>query len=212
MNKQERTCFCLAFFGTNRTGKSSVAHKIAEDWRASRPKSHTIVSFDPQGRFKDISDAIIDPEDKEWAFKLHELRNCLIIFDDFGELNDGDKPHDGLKTLMYHRDDWNIDMIHIYHNPKLILNVMAYYTNRYYIFMTNVQKAGFRDKIPNAELCQNASARVNRYVSIFGKGKHRKDPEYAKQGFPHIIVDCESQKLIAVNMDKQLSKINLTKK
>lgn len=207
----ERHCFCLGFFGTNRTGKSAVAHEIAEDWRSSRDSRHTIVSFDPQHRFKDISDAIINPEDKFWAKRLHKLRNCLLILDDFNELNDKNIPDEGLKTLMFHRDDWNIDIIHIYHNPKLILNVMAYYTNYYYIFQTNVQNGGFKDKIPNSELCTAASARVNKYVSIFGKGKHPNDPEFSGQKFPHIIVDCEKQILKAVNMNKQLSNLKIKK-
>src|SRR5438132_4040817 len=103
---KERTCFCLGFFGTNRTGKSSVAHKIAEDWRATRPSNHIIVSFDPQHRFEDISDALINPEDKNWALRCHKLRNCLLILDDFNELNERNIPDDGLKTLLFHRDDW----------------------------------------------------------------------------------------------------------
>src|SRR3989442_1480324 len=86
---------------------------------------------------------------------------------------------------------------------KTDIYAMAYYTNYYYIFQTNVQKGAFRDKIPNSELCNLASARVNKYVSIFGKGKHPKDPEFDGQKFPYIIVDCEKQILKAVNMNKQ---------
>lgn len=194
-NKKEdyRLNFCYGFIGTNRTGKSSVARLIAEDWRRNNPDpDYLIVSHDPQDNFSHITDYFINPSDKEWAKKCLKLRNTLLILDDVRLINPGNTPVDGLMELLYYRAKYNIDIIHICHNPSLLLNAFAHFTNRYFIFFTNSQEGSFQKKLPNYSLCVAASNMVNKFVSKNGRGNY--------PYFPHMIIDTEEQKLIAMNM------------
>jgi hypothetical protein len=190
-NEEYRLNFCYGFIGTNRTGKSSVAKLIATEWRKNNP-DYTIVSHDPQDNFSEITDYFINPEDKDWANKCLKLRNALIILDDVRLINQSNTPIDGLMKLLYYRAKYNIDIIHICHNPSLLLNAFAHFTNRYFIFFTNSQEGSFQKKLPNYTLCVKASEMVNKYVSKYGRGNY---PE-----FPHMIIDTEEQKMIAMNM------------
>lgn len=193
-----RLNFLYAFIGTNRTGKSSVANELAIAWKKTNP-NRLVVSHDPQNNFKEVTDVFIMPEDEEWALKCHNFRNCLIILDDFRLINEKNTPVKGLASLMYYRAKWNIDIITIFHNPSLILNLLAGFTTHYFIFLTSAQEGSFKNKIPNYSLCITASNQVNKYVSIFGRGKY--------PIFPYIVVDCEKQKLMSINMDKNLKNI-----
>jgi len=184
--------FCYGFIGTNRTGKSSIANVIAEKWRKDNPDpDYEIVSHDPQDNFIKITDRFIDPEDKDWAVKCCELKNCLLILDDVRLINEKNTPVNGLMKLLYFRAKRNVDIIHICHNPSLLLNSFAHFTNKYFIFYTNTQEGSFQKKLPNYSLCVAASNMVNKFVSKNGRGKW--------PNFPHVIVDTEKQKLIAMN-------------
>lgn len=197
-----RTNFCFGFIGTNRTGKSSVAKFIAQQWKDANP-DQIVVSHDPQDNFIEESDYFITPGDDEWALKCLRLRNALIILDDVRLINDKNTAVKGLQELLYYRAKYNLDIIHICHNPSLLLNILAYFTSHYYIFYTNAQEGSFKKKIPNYSLCEAASSRVNKYVSLFGRGKY---PD-----FPYIIVDCENQNLKAINMNRNMSGIKAPK-
>lgn len=197
-----RLNFLYGFIGTNRTGKSSVARKLAESWKLSNPNG-IIIAHDPQDNFKDLADVFIMPEDDDWAKKCHGFRNCLIILDDFRLINESSRPVEGLQTLLYYRAKWNIDIITIFHNPSLIINALAHFISHYFIFLTNAQEGSFKNKIPNYSLCAAASEEVNKYVSIYGRGKY--------PTFPYMIVDCEKQKLMAINMQKTITKIETKK-
>ena len=196
---RERSNFLYGFIGTNRTGKSSVAANQARRWKAGHPGC-LVIAHDPQENFTDIADIFIEPEDDDWAIKCCEFRNVLLILDDFRLINESNTPVKGLPKLLYFRAKWNIDIMVIVHNPKLMINAVAHFVSHYFIFMTNAQEGSFKDKIPNYVLCIAACEEVNKYVSIFGRGKY--------PIFPYVMVDCEKQKLIAVNMQKSISKIN----
>jgi len=199
----ERFNFLYGFIGTNRTGKSSVAKNLAITWKKSNPDG-LIIAHDPQDNFSDIVDIFIQPGDDEWAVKCCQYRNCLLLLDDFRLINESNRPVKGLQDILYFRAKWNIDIIIIQHNPSLVINAVAHFISHYFIFMTNAQEGSFKSKIPNYSLCIAASELVNKHVSIFGRGAWPK--------FPYIIVDCEKQKLIAINMDKKLSNIPVDKK
>lgn len=191
-----RDNFLYCFIGTNRTGKSAIARKHIIAWKKSNP-GKLVIGFDPQRRFRDLIDIFISPEDPKWAVKLHKFRNCLIVLDDMRVLNEDARPVEGLSNLMYYRCDWNIDIITVFHNPSLVLNCISAYATHYFIFLTNAKDGSFKDKIPNYTLCQLASEEVNRYVSIYGRGK------WPECDFPHIVVDCEKLKLMAIHMNKK---------
>lgn len=193
-----RVNFLYCFIGTNRTGKSSIAKAMGKAWKSNNP-GRLIVAHDPQDNFEDLADLFIQPEDDDWALKCCEFRNCLIILDDFRLINEGNRPVKGLTKLLYYRAKWNIDIIVISHNPGLVINALTHFISHYFIFLTNAQEGAFKNKIPNYSLCVAASDAVNKYVSLFGRGSWPK--------FPFIIVDSEKQKLIALNMEKTLTKV-----
>lgn len=189
----KRNNFLYGFIGTNRTGKSSIAKQLAISWKNSNPNG-IVISHDPQDNFTDITDIFIEPEDNDWAIKCCEYRNCLIILDDFRLINESARPVKGLSKLLYYRAKWNIDIITVFHNPSLVINSLAHFISHYFIFMTNAQEGSFKNKIPNYSLCVAASEEVNKYVSVNGRGKY--------PIFPFVIVDCEKQKLMAINLEK----------
>lgn len=190
-----RDNFFYCFIGGNRTGKSVTARKHIIAWRQANP-GRLVVGYDPQHRFDGLIDVYINPEDEEWALKLHRFRNALIVIDEFKQLNESATPVKGLRTLFAQRCDWNLDIVTIFHNPAVVLNAITDFATHYFIFMTNTKEGSFKDKIPNYLLCVIASKEVNKHVSIFGKGT------YPECNFPHIVVDCEQQKLRAYNMSK----------
>lgn len=195
--EKERDNFLYVFIGANRCGKSVTARKHAVAWKRANP-GRLIIGYDPQRRFTDLIDVHINPEDDEWALKLHKFRDALIIIDEFRQINENPQPVKGLRTLLAQRCDWNLDIITIFHNPDVVLNCITALATHYYIFLTNVKEGGFRDKIPNYTLCVVASKEVNRHVKTFGKGS------FPACDFPHIIVDTEQQRLRAINMSKIL--------
>lgn len=204
--RAERHNFVYGCFGTNRTGKSSIVHDEGVEWRKTRQdKRFRIIAHDPQDRFGDIADLFIDPEDEDWAIRCLELRNCLLIWDDFRLINLKNVPVKGLQSLLYYRAEHNIDIIYVIHNPGLALNLLTYFTTHYFIFLTHSQEGSFQKKISNYRLCQAASNQVNDYVMKYGTGKHRNDPEYDGQSFPYCIVDCEKQTITGKNMQKEIS-------
>ena len=186
-----------AFIGTNRTGKSVIARMYAEIWRKNNPDG-IIVSFDPQKRFKGLSDWELEAYDEDWISKLLELRNALIILDDYKIIHEKNTPMKGLGRLLAHRADYNLDIIYICHSPSLILNLLTFYTSHYFLFYTEAMDGSFQKKILNYKLCINGQRLINKYVRTFGRGTYPK--------FPHVIVDTERGELNAVNFTQKLSK------
>lgn len=201
-NKDKRNRFFYVFIGSNRTGKSITARKHIVRWKKNNP-GKLVVGFDPQHRFTDLLDIIIDPENENWALDLHQYRDVLVVIDEFRELHEQDKAVPGLKKWLYNRDEWGHDIIGIFHNPSLVLKVVVGYANFYFIFHTNVEEGGFKAKIPNYRLCTLASKEVNNYVAEYGKGTYKDATGKLICDFPHIVVNTEEQSLSAINMMKK---------
>ncbi len=213
INKGEkRVNFFYMFIGGNRTGKSTTAVKQAVEWNNARdPNEYSIIAFDPQKRLRDAIgddrvDILIDPEDRDWAWKIKDVKDALVFLDDYKILNDKSIPAKGLITLMANRSENNVDIIMICHHPIFILSQLCSFITHFFIFRTNVMKKSFSDRIPDANDCIQSSIEINKYV----KHKYGGDMEvYAKQcvsndmKFPYIVVDTISGKRIAVNMDKK---------
>ena len=194
------------FIGTNRTGKSSLAVTTAEIWSKQNPED-TIISFDPQNKFRHLSGYNIDIEDDDWIDKCKKFHNCLLILDDYRLLVREDRSPKGLDGLLYNRAFQNMDIIYICHSPALIHNIFTYLTTHYYIFHTLATDGAFKKKIPNYHLCVAAANKVNQYVKKCGRGKHPDDPEFDDQGFPYIIINTENQELKGYNMIQQSKKL-----
>lgn len=186
----KRNNFFFGFVGVNRTGKSVTAAKYVADWAEANP-DYTIVGFDPQRRFQDYIDIEILPGDTQWAVGLHNLRNALLILDDYRLIHEKNTPIDGIEKLLYHRSDWNIDIIYIVHNPALITNLFTYYTSHYFLFYTEASNESFQKKIANYSLCMNGQRLINKYVKLNGRGEY--------PVFPHVMVDTEKAELFAMN-------------
>jgi hypothetical protein len=185
----DRNCFLIGLIGTNRTGKTSKVREIVQQWKASRP-GQEVVAFDPQLKLQDLIDRQIGISDD--LTQLHTLRNCLLVFDDFRALHLPDKTEKWLVYLMQFRDQWNIDIIYVVHNPSLVLTVLSFFTTHYYIFYTQSIEGGWKKKIPTYTVCSAVSSYLVEYVSIAGMGTYPK--------FPHFIVDNKGNKAIAVNI------------
>lgn len=203
-----RRNFLMGFLGVNKTGKSSTALEIATHYKKTKPSSNEIWVHDTQKIFSSIADKNIDTENKEWAIECCELKNGLLILDEV-KLLIPTPQHlpKGLLKLFSQSHYRNVDIIWMVHNPSSAPDVCTYYTTHYYIFLTFAREGSFRKKIPNYMLCTHASDMVNDYVKEYGRGFHKKDKRYNGQGFPHIIVDCEEQKLIAQNMNKKINSL-----
>lgn len=224
--KVERTNFIHGFIGVNKTGKSSTMREIAESWHDSRDpeltgriedEKYSIVANDPQNIFgkqvdekgveikKGLVDLYIDLEDPDWALRCCELRNCCLILDEIRQLMPTGRSPKGMLTLFSQSFYNNVDIMWAVHNPLLAPDAATSYTTLYSIFLTFAQEGSFKRKMPNYTLCTVASTQVNEYVRKYGRGKHKLDPDYEGQGFPHIIVNCEKQTLQAINMSKEIS-------
>ncbi len=195
---KERDVFLYGFIGHNRTGKTSEAVDIARTWKESR-EDGTVVSFDPQGKFGEIADFFILPADKDWADTCLNLRNALIILDDYRILHPSNLMNPSFSNLMAYRAEYSLDIIYICHNPALVLTNLTYYTTHYFIFYTQARLGAFEKKIPNYMLCHGACTYVNKYVRVYGKGKHKLDEEYEGQGFPYVVVNNETEDMTAIN-------------
>ena len=192
--EKERESFLWAFIGDNRTGKSVTALEFATDWRESNPDG-TIISHDPQSRFKNVSDFYIPTGRKSWASECADQKDCLLILDELRLLHPNPKAGEGLLKLMANRGENNIDIIYIVHNPSLVLETLTYFTGRYFMFYTNSKIGGFQKKIPNYTLAHSASYYINKYVRVYGKGSY--------PSFPYIIVDTVKEELYGMNMNPE---------
>lgn len=198
-----RDNFISGLVGVNKTGKSTTARRIADNWRETRSDFYKIAGHDPQRMFTGLinKNLYINPEDKDWAVKCCKLRNCLLILDEIRILcPQPAHPPKGLVTLFSQCFFWNVDIIWMTHNPSLVPETCTYYTTLYYIFLTFAKEGQFQKKIPNYSLCVAASNLVNRYVKKYGRGKHKLDSQYVGQGFPYAIVNTEKQTVQAINM------------
>ena len=194
----KRVNFLIGVIGTNGTGKTSIARKLAIAWKGSRP-GQDIIAFDPSEDFEDVADYIIDISDKDWAKRCQDKPNSLLILDDYRILCRESKSSPDFDTLLYRRRKLNIDIIYICHSPALVLNICTYLTNQYYIFHTLATDGSFQKKIPHYHLCVTATRMVNDYVQKHGRGEHPQSSAYVGQDFPYIIVDTQTQELKAIN-------------
>lgn len=195
--KKIRENFCYVFIGTNRTGKSSIARKQIIAWKKANPNKK-VVAFDPQRRFKGLVDVYINIENEMWLEEILEMRNILLVIDDFRKLHDSQIPPKGLRVLLIDFCDYNIDMMFIFHNPADVWDVVNSHATHYFIFKTNSKEGKFKEKIPNASLCIVASYMVNKYVKEHGRGSYAEGCN-----FPYIFIDTDNEKLMAINMSNK---------
>lgn len=197
---KERDPFLFGIIGTNGTGKSVTARAIAERWKSTRPHAD-IMAFDPTDAFAGVANKFIYPHEN-WCEKALELRNALLILDEVRILHPSNTTKAKFLELMSMRRDQSIDIIYIVHNPALVLNILTYYTTRYYLFYTQALEGSFKDKIPNYTLCIGASDFINAYVKnvIKATGEKGTFPD-----FPYVVVDNETEKITGINiMDRYL--------
>lgn len=194
----------IGLIGANRTGKTVTEFELAQNWKYAKP-SQKIIGYDPQRQLTELIDFHINPDEKNWALHIwKKCTNSLIVMDDYKSLVPNYIPTPGMRQMFIDRCYHNNDYLYSCHSPGNIMDMLTEYTTHYYIFHTKNTEGKFKDKMPNSELCIGASRAVNKYVSLYGLGKHPKDPDFRGQRFPYIIVNTESQKLTAVNMHQKL--------
>lgn len=194
--------FCWGYIGDNRTGKSVTAEQHAQDWKASNPKG-TVVSFDPQKRFTNVTDYnIFLYEVDTWAESAKKLGNALLILDELRIIHPKAVPNKHFLELMGNRGEQFIDIMYIVHYPAAILELLTNFTDRYYIFPTNSRSDSFEKKIPDYSLAFTASVFINKYTRAFGQARY-------PGPFPHMMVDRKDGSVSAMNIPlEHRSKIN----
>lgn len=191
-----RDNFLIGMIGVNGAGKTTTAQKIAMAYKQSRSSKNMIISHDPQNKFGRVTDYYIQSDDNEWAEKLVNIKNCLLILDDYKLINENPRAIKGFQKILINRRANNVDIMYMCHNPSLVLNLLAYFTTHYYLYFTKAQEGSFDGKIPDYSLCITACNIVNRHVGNFGPGKY--------PNFPYVIVDTDKKKLTAVNIKQSI--------
>lgn len=194
---EERPVFLIGIVGTNGTGKSVTARAIAERWRKTRPHGD-IMAYDPTDAFKGVANKFIYPHE-DWCEKALKLRNALVIFDEIRILHPAAIAKAKFLELMSMRRDQSIDIIYIVHNPKLVLELLTYFTTKYYLFYVQAREGAFKDKMKNYSICSGASNFINDYVHevIRDTGKKGEYPN-----FPYVVVDNDTEDVTAINIDQ----------
>lgn len=217
---EHRPVFFFFFIGINRTGKSVTAQTYASLWSISNPNG-VIGGYDPQGRFKEMSDPryVISAGEKGWWFgtkeraalgrrPLCELRNALIICDDMRGLNKHNQTIFDLDRLMEFRAEYCIDIIMIVHQPGHILSSLSGYVSRWFIFYTKGKDDKFESKIDTYQECVMASEIMKAYVKKYPSVIEDPDQFYdttnhGKHRFPHIMIDTDTRTVVPQNINGQ---------
>lgn len=187
--------------GANHTGKSTITRRMIAEWRASRPdiiyntkknkheRKYKVIAFDPKKQFDGLVDQYIYPDHKWAAYVANEARNSLIILDDYKSLIPNYIATPGMFELFAGRWHYNLDFIISCHSPGHIIDVLIDYITEFYIFHTKAGEKKFNDKMPNSKMLLDISKFVNKYVAIYGMGKHPNDVDFRGQGFPYMVFD-----------------------
>jgi len=210
-----RLNFLWAIIGTNRTGKTTEALKLAKAWKKDRPYGKVIV-FDPQYKFRQakVADYYITGEEDDWAKiliqekgkdkngkPLFKFQNSLLILDDYKAILDSNTLPKSFLKLLGLRMEISMDIIYITWNPRLILERLSYFTNHFSIFYTESDSSDFSDKVANYTLCQRAANVINKYVFAFGRGRYKDDKGNVVAEFPHAYVQTENNEVELLNVD-----------
>lgn len=213
--------------GANHTGKSVTTKKIITAWRSARPdmaqvpgkgfmdreRKYKVIAFDPKKQFDGLVDHYIYP-DKNWASDLNKqnIRNALIILDDYKTLIPNYIPTPGMFKLFSDRWHYNLDFIISCHSPGHVIDMIIDYITEYYVFHTKTSEGKFKEKMPNAEMLLNISKFVNKYVSVYGMGMHPSHPNFFQppnngQKFPYMVFNTTTPdaKPRGFNMRKDFS-------
>lgn len=201
MSNTKRNNFVDIWIGHNRTGKSAIVLELAKSYKKSHKKKR-IISYDPQGRFKDVSDERIYKEDWEAFFddsgKL-QVYDTLFIFDDYRGLMHKDTLDGKFLEMLMLRNEYGLDFIFVCHSPRLILERLSYYLTHVNLFYTSGDKDNFKGskKLMNIETIIQCRELINRYVVTNDKGGYQKNGQHT---FPFIRLDMESEKMDLINM------------
>lgn len=198
----KRNNFILFFIGHNRTGKSVLAKEVAKAYKSGHKKK-SIISFDPQSRFKDVSNKTISQE--KWqeffdpATDKPNIHDTLFILDDYRSLMMSDRIDPHFLKLLTFRNEYGLDFIFITHSPKLIVERISYYITHFALFYTAGDADAFSHakKVQNIETVAQCRDFVNRYVKEHGRGKYE-----TGKNFPFAFIDLEQEKIDLVNMPK----------
>lgn len=175
--RNKRNAKLTIMLGHNRTGKTTVAKKLAVAYREENP-NNPIYRFDPQNKFGDIKNTT-RIGDNEWEFFLSK-KDCLIILDDYRMLLSDDKLDKNFLRLLALRDEHGIDIILITHHPDLIHQRISYYTTELFLFYCNVSDdLSTSKKLANGTEVMELIQRVNKFCNEHGKyGKNEGDFRY----------------------------------
>lgn len=201
MGKGKRNNFVDIWIGHNRTGKSALVLELAKSYKKSH-KKNKIISYDPQGRFKDVSDTRIYTENWEQFFNEKgqlTIYDTLFILDDYRGLMHKDTLDSKFLEMLMLRNEYGLDFCFVCHSPKLILERLSYYLTHVNLFYTSGDKDGFKasKKLMNIETIVQCREIINSYVVANNRGEYKKNGHHT---FPFIRLDMEEENISLVNM------------
>lgn len=209
-NKRQALLSC--FIGATGSGKTTICSQMIKHFRKSH-KSSKVIGFDPHDVLmnEELLDHYIMPSDDAWAERMTKkdkagnfrYANCFLALDDYRALLRSNVTPDDVLDLLMLRRRMSLDIVYITHNPKLILERFAYFTNQYCIFYTESEGSDFSDKIPKYSICQKGANLINRYVMKLG-GVDSNIYRSLYPNFPYVVINTKTSELNCINMDQKI--------
>lgn len=205
---KQRGSNIVGVIGTNNTGKTVLIRDLIGLFNKKRSKFnssnypsnyHKIVVYDVQNRLQDLlmeGDLNILPNDKDWKKKILNLRDSLIVLDDFKVLIPNDKMEEDLLNILAFRMEYGLDLIFAAWHPKLIIPRLAMFIDKYYLFATNCDEKDFASRINGSrDMAISFKQLLDKEFSSYT------DNEYKNlyPNFPFIYYDSGKNKAVKIN-------------
>ncbi len=210
---ENRANFKIYIIGQSRTGKSTLAEKIAADVVKHR-KLENILTHDPQLRFKDIATKYVSSQQNLDEFIISEdnkppickIKNSLVIIDETPMFFINGKVTQTWLTFESLAGEYNNDIIYICHHPKQIPPQVSNNITHLAIFYTGSSETAFiTDKLQNAHLALTAMQVIQMYIRNYPAGNDGFG-EYPK--FPHVFINLIQSTVSVQNMPEAVINAN----
>jgi chromosomal replication initiation ATPase DnaA len=176
------------FIGLNGKGKSTLLIEFMKQYKRSKPRNRVVV-------FDQNESVPINLYNEKLTLKNYEsllttARNTLFIIDDYRMIFYQDRPESFWHEFFGTRRMRNNDIIFSCHSPSEVMNFLARYIDKYFIWYT--QDANTCDKkIAAAKTIMEAKAKVDAHAQKISADDYMK----RYPNFPHAVVDTLTLKI-----------------
>ena len=200
----------IGIVGTNNTGKTVIARQLIEKFNKKRDaikkngkkypvNYHKLVVFDVQNRMEDLmreGDINIRIGVDGWEKQILELRDSMIVLDDFKVLLGGDTISPELLQIFGYRMEHGLDLIFIVWSPNLFPPRIHNFIDQYYLFRTNGSDKDFVARLNgNKDKLIKCKSVLDSYFEKFTKETY--GAKYPN--FPFIYYDSRIDEAVKVN-------------